>query len=261
MPFLLIAPGQQSADDESSCCQSFKLMALIFDIETVGADFNKLDKVTQRSLTRWIERTAGGDDDKYNAYLKDVKEGLGFSPMTGEIVATGVFDTERNKGVVYFQAPGTEEQEYRDGSFTFKPRTEKEMLEDFWQGALRYQKFVSFNGRMFDVPWLMIRSAVHRIKPTRNLMSNRYLRYQTAGVKHIDLQDQLSFYGAVRRRGNLHLYCQTFGIKSPKGEGITGDDVGRLFKEKKYRKIAEYNSWDLIATWELYEVWKEFINM
>jgi hypothetical protein len=51
------------------------------------------------------------------------------------------------------------------------------------------------------------------------------------------------------------------GIKSPKTEGITGDDVGRLFKEKKYREIAEYNSWDLIATWELYNLWQEYIKI
>lgn len=236
-------------------------MALVFDIETIGVDFDSLDEATQHSLTRWIKRQAGDDEGKYNALLTDLKEGLGFSPLTGEIVAIGVFDTERNKGVVYFQAPDKEEKEYADDNFIFKPQTEKEMLKAFWQGVQRYNEFVSFNGRMFDVPWLMIRSAVHRIKPTRNLMSNRYLRYQAEGVKHIDLQDQLAFYGAVRRRGNLHLYCQAFGIKSPKGEGITGDDVGRLFKEKKYKEIAEYNSWDLIATGELYKIWRQYIQV
>ncbi len=107
---------------------------------------------------------------------------------------------------------------------------------------------------------MLIRSAVHKIKPTVNLMFNRYLSSQY-GPKHIDLLDQLSFYGAVRRKGNLHLYCQALGIKSPKAAGITGDDVGQLFKDKEYKKIAEYNSWDLIATAELYEVWKEYIQL
>ncbi|MFH1523173.1 MAG: ribonuclease H-like domain-containing protein [Patescibacteria group bacterium] len=235
-------------------------MAIIFDIETIGANFEKLDKDTQDSLTRWIKRQAGGDQGKYNALLQDLKEGLGFSPLTGEIVAIGVYDSIRNKGVVYFQAPDKEIAEDRDANFTFKPKTEIEMLASFWQGAAKYKEFVSFNGRAFDVPWLLIRSAVHKIKPSINLMSNRYLNSQF-GVKHIDLQDQLSFYGAVRRRGNLHLYCQAFGIKSPKASGITGDDVGKLFQDKEYRKIAEYNSWDLIATAELYERWRDYIKM
>ena len=236
-------------------------MSLIFDIETVGADFDALDEVTRKNLTRWAERSAAGDEDKYNVYLRDVKEGLGFSPLTGEIAAIGVLDSERNRGVVYFQAPDVHESEYTDGGFTFKPRTEAEMLKDFWQGALKYPEFVSFNGRMFDVPWLMLRSAVHRIKPTRNLMSNRYLKWQDNNVRHVDLLDQLTFYGAVRRKGSLHLYCQALGIRSPKAEGITGDDVGRMFKKKQYREIAEYNSWDLVATWELYKLWLEYINI
>ncbi len=236
-------------------------MALIIDIETIGDDYEKLDKATQHSLTRWIKRQAGDDEGKYNVLLTDLKEGLGFSPLTGEIVAIGVFDTEKNKGAVYFQAPDIEISEYREASFSFKPKTEKEMLEDFWKGATRYNTFITFNGRSFDLPFMLMRSAVNKVKPTVNLMSNRYLRYQPSNIRHIDLLDQLSFYGAVRRKGNLHLFCQTFGIKSPKAEGITGDDVGRLFKEKKYKEIAEYNSWDLIATWELYKVWQEYIQV
>jgi len=234
-------------------------MALVFDIETIGDDFDSLDEASQHSLTRWIKRQAGDDLGKYNALLADVKEGLGFSPLTGEIVALGLYDTIVNKGVVYYQAPNSDIGEEKDGNFIFKPRTEKEMLLGFWQGASKYKEFVSFNGRSFDSPWLMIRSAVHKIKPTVNLMFNRYLSSQY-GPRHIDLLDQLSFYGAVRRRGNLHLYCKVFGITSPKAGGVTGDDVNRLFSEKEYKRIAEYNSWDLIATAELYERWKKYIN-
>ncbi len=236
-------------------------MALIFDIETIGVSFDILNKTTQESLTRWIKREAAGDEGKYNVMLKDLKEGLGFSPLTGEIVAIGVYDTTENKGVIYFQAPEVAIEEYGKDNFIFKPRTEDEMLKNFWQGVKNYQEFVSFNGRSFDVTFLMIRSAIHKIKPTVNLMSSRYLRSQYLGVKHIDLLDQFSFYGAVRRKGNLHLYCHALGIKSPKDKGITGDDVGRLFKEKKYKEIAEYNGWDLIATKELYEKWEEYIKM
>lgn len=250
-------------------------MALIFDIETIGIDFDNLDEVTQRSLTRWIKREAAGDEGKFNVMLTDLKEGLGFSPLTGEIVALGVFDTDREKGTVYFSISSTsladtadeqspvkgEYEEWTAGNFIFKPKTEKEMLESFWPGAKNYHEFVSFNGRSFDIPFLMLRSVVHQVKPTVNLMSNRYLRYEYTGVKHIDLLDQFSFYGAVRRKGNLHLYCQAFGIKSPKTAGITGDDIGRLFKEKKYKEIAEYNSWDLLATWELYKIWQEYIKI
>lgn len=238
----------------------FNYMALIFDIETIGYDFDSLDSATQDNLTRWIKRQAGDNEGQYNALLTDLKEGLGFSPLTGEIVALGVFDSVSNKGVVYYQSPDKQTEEENEENFLYKPRTEKEMLESFWQGVKNYTELVSFNGRSFDVPFLLIRSAVNKVKPSIDLMGDRYLRYQYSQIKHIDLFDQLSFYGAVRRRGSLHLYCQAFGIKSPKAEGITGDDVSRLFKEKKHKEIAEYNSWDLMATLELYRIWDKYIR-
>ena len=101
-------------------------MALIFDIETIGKEFDNLDQTTQASLTRWIRRQAGDDEGKYNALLKDLKDGLGFSPLTGEIVALGLYDTILNKGVVYYQAPNVNITENRDKNFIFKPRRSEE---------------------------------------------------------------------------------------------------------------------------------------
>ena len=95
----------------------------------------------------------------------------------------------------------------------------------------------SFNGRGFDIPFLLIRSAVHKIKPTKNLMSNRYLNSQKFDSKHVDLLDQLTFYEAARRWGNLHLWCRAFGVESPKSLGVTGETVGKLFKEKRFLEI------------------------
>ncbi len=232
---------------------------LIFDIETIGKDFDTLDKTTQHSLTSWIKKEARDEDD-YKKILDDLKDGLGFSALTGEIVALGVLDYDKNSGVVYFQAQDKEVGEFTKGNFKFKQATEKEMLEKFWQGVKNYEEFISFNGRGFDVPFILARSAKYGIRATKDLMSNRYLGMQKFGVKHIDLLDQLTFYGAVRRKGNLHLWCKLFNIKSPKAEGITGDDVQELFKNKEYEKIAEYNSWDLEATRELYNYWKNYIQ-
>ena len=231
---------------------------LIFDIETVGEDFDSLDKISKEALTRWIKREAGSEEN-YENMLEDLKAGLGFSTLTGEIVAIGVLDYEKSKGVVTFQAPDEKIEEFEEDGVRFKQLNEKEMLENFWQGAKNYSEFITFNGRGFDVPFLMVRSAIHGIRPTKDLMSNRYLSSQRDFAKHIDLQDQLTFYGAMRRKGGLHLWARAFGIKSPKAEGIKGEDVGRLFKEKKYLDIARYNVGDLWATAELYTYWKNYL--
>lgn len=232
---------------------------LILDIETIGEDFNSLDKATQEVLSRWIKKESYDNND-YKAALEELKQGLGFSPLTGEIVAIGVLDYHKNEGVVYFQAPGEKIKDQSENGITFKQETEEGMLRKFWEGATKYQQFITFNGRGFDAPFLMIRSAVHGIRPTKDLMRGRYLSQQSFDAVHIDLQDQLTFYGAVRRKGGLHLWSRAFGIESPKASGITGDDVGRLFKERKFLDIAKYNVGDLRATRELYEKWQTFLN-
>jgi uncharacterized protein YprB with RNaseH-like and TPR domain len=232
---------------------------LIFDIETVGVDFESLDNATRENLTRWIRKESAGEEE-YQVALEELKGGLGFSPLTGEVIVIGVLDYYRNEGVVYFQAPGEKHEEWKEGGITFKQTDEEGMLRKFWEGAQKYDYFITFNGRGFDVPFLMIRSAVHGIRPSKDLMRGRYLYQHSPDAIHIDLQDQLSFYGALRRKGSLHLWSRVFGIESPKAGGVTGDDVGRLFKEKKFVEIAKYNVGDLKATKALYEKWEKYLS-
>lgn len=235
------------------------MRTLVIDIETIGVDFDSLDKTTQESLTRWIEKESENESE-YEVALDELKQGLGFSPLTGEIVAIGVLDYDRGEGVVYFQAPGSQLKEFKDGPITYKPMDESQMLESFWKGAKDYQHFVTFNGRQFDAPFLMLRSAIAGVRPTKDLTRARYIYQQSPDAVHIDLLDQLSFYGAMRKKGTLHLYTRAFGIKSPKEDGVTGDQVGAMFKQKKYEEIARYNAGDLFATKELYTKWLEYLR-
>ncbi|RJQ30001.1 3'-5' exonuclease [Candidatus Parcubacteria bacterium] len=232
---------------------------LIFDIETVGEDFNSLDTATQENLTNWIRKETENEDE-YVVALHELKGRLGFSPLTGEIIAIGVLDYHKNTGVVYYQAPGARDPELVYNGVTLKQLSEKEMLEKFWEGARQYQHFITFNGREFDVPFLMIRSAVHGIRPTKDLMRGRYIYQHNPDAIHIDLRDQFSFYGALRRKGSLHLWSRAFGIPSPKSGGVTGDDVGRLFREGRSVDVAKYNVGDLQATRELYTRWEKYLN-
>ncbi len=220
---------------------------IVFDIETVGEDFDGLDQTSKDMLLRWA---------KDEAAEQEVKEGLGFSPLTGQICAIGVLDVDTELGAVYYEAPGQTNEEKEIDGVKLKQMTEKEMLEKFWDIAARCQESISFNGRAFDVPFMMVRSALHKIRPAINLMPPRF----NSNANHIDLLDQLSFYGTVRKKGNLHMWCRAFGIKSPKADGISGDDVGKLFQDKEYQKIAEYNVGDLKATRELYRYWNDYIR-
>jgi predicted PolB exonuclease-like 3'-5' exonuclease len=236
------------------------MSTLVLDIETVGESFDAMDEKTQEVLMRWIDRDIR-DADEREREMKYLKEGMGFSPLTGEVVAIGLLDVEKNKSVVYFQAPGEEFGEFEEDGVVYKQMTEGQMLDSFWRGVEKYGTLVTFNGKGFDIPFLMIRSAIHKIRPSKNFMSNRYLGSQSFNAKHVDLQDELTFYGAVRKRGSLHLFCRAFGIQSPKAEGVSGDDVAGLFAEKKYKDIARYNVRDIVATRDLYEYWKDFLHL
>ncbi len=219
---------------------------LVFDIETVGVEFDTLDEKSQEYLMRFAQD---------QAQKEEVKDGLSFSPLTGEVIAIGILNPDTNKGAVYFCAD-SKVKEFEKNNAQFIPcSTEKEVLQNFWQTISHYDQFITFNGRGFDCPYLMIRSAILKVRPTKNLMPNRY--YDS----HIDLLDRLMFFGAVRRRMNLHMWCQAFDIESPKSKGITGYDVADLYKNKKYKEIAEYCFDDIKATKELYEYWEKYINI
>ena len=232
---------------------------LVLDIETIGEDFDALDQATKENITRWIKKDSNSDEE-YKIALEDLKNGLGFSPLTGEIVALGVLDCRKNEGAVYYQAPGQKNTELKEDGIKFEQMTEEAMLRKFWELAEKYQVFITFNGRAFDMPFLITRSAVHGIRPTKDLMRGRYLYQNNPDALHIDLAEQLSFYGATRRKGSLHLWSRAFGIPSPKSGGISGDDVGPLFKKGKFLEIAKYNVGDLRATKELYEKWDSLLR-
>jgi len=218
---------------------------IIFDIETVGKDFESLEKSVQEYLLRW----ADSEDDE-----KEVKESLSFYPLTGEIITIGMFDPDKGKGIVYFQNNSDPLLPFEGEGFKYETGTEKEIIQKFWDTIKNYNQFITFNGRGFDCPFIMIRSAVHKVKPIRDLMPNRY------GDTHIDLFDQLTFYGASRRKFSLDMWCRAFDIKSPKADGITGYEVKDLYKSGRYIDIARYCAGDLTATKELFSVWEKFIK-
>jgi len=218
---------------------------IIFDIETVGKDFESLDRPTQEYLLKYAET----EDEK-----EEIKDRLSFYPLTGEIVTIGLLDPNTQKGKVFFQNVGDPLLPFEEDNVFYETGTEKEILDKFWNVIKGYDKFITFNGRGFDCPFILIRSAAHRIKPRKDLMPNRY------SDVHIDLLEQLTFYGASRRRFNLDMWCRTFGIKSPKESGITGDDVKGLFKTGRYLDIARYCIGDLKATRELLYYWENYIK-
>jgi uncharacterized protein YprB with RNaseH-like and TPR domain len=218
---------------------------LVIDIETIGTDFDSMDDISKE----YILKFADTEDD-----IRAAKEGLGLSPLTAEIVAIGMLNPDSNRGAVYYQSPDVPQESLEEDGIEYAADTEEGILRRFWDTVKHYDQIITFNGRGFDAPFLILRSAIHAIKPTKELMPNRY------NISHTDLIDVLTFYGAVRRKFSLHMWCRAFGIKSPKEEGVTGYEVPQLFKEQQYLTIAKYCVGDLYATKELFEYWNKYVK-
>jgi uncharacterized protein YprB with RNaseH-like and TPR domain len=174
------------------------------------------------------------------------------SPYKGQIISLALYDRERELGSVYFVS-GNEGDSFEIDAFKCKARTEKELLEDFWETAKQYDVFVTFNGRAFDIPFLSIRSLAHDVAPTVDLPRQRFLTKQ-AHPYHVDLFDEFTFYGGVHRKPSLSVLCDAIGIDNPK-LGMSGGDVTEAFLEKRMADIARYNAGDVTAISKLYEKW------
>jgi len=215
---------------------------LVIDIETVGIPWEELDPYVREYL---IKGLSDGD-------AEETRRAGGLSPFRGKIVAIGVINIEDGRSCALYEVPGQTEIVYeRAGARTYISGTEKQILERFWSFFENDSRFISFNGRQFDGPFLMIRSAIHGVTPKRDLVGYRYGFHPNC-----DLREALNFFGTTNNRQfkfNLDLACKTFGVETSKGEGMDGRSVETKYLAGRHREIADYCLDDVRATAELYE--------
>ena len=219
---------------------------VILDIETLGFPLDAFDDVQQDYLLRFAQT---------EEQRKETMQKFSLYPTTARVIAIGMWNPDTLKGRILLNAEEKIDEDSADGTARFSSGDEKTILGQFWEDVAHYDQFITFNGRGFDCPFLMLRSAMLEVKPTRNLMPYRY-----ESTVHCDLLDQLTFYGAMRKF-NLDFYCKAFAIESPKAHGITGLDLGAIYEKGEFRRIAEYCLGDLHATAELFRRWNEYIDV
>lgn len=237
------------------------MATLILDIETKASKWAELPGITRSSLTHWINKGNYSEEEKAKKIL-DVKSKLSLSPFTASIISLAVYDVERKTGAVYFVSD-TPDESFEIDDFTYKQRSEKEILEDFWEGANSYDTFVTFNGRSFTLPFLRHRSGMLGVKPTVDIANSRYVTKQTLPY-HVDLLDEFSFHGSMNHRPSLQLLCGAYGVENT--SLLAGEDIEGAFLDEQFRNIAEKNAGDVQAITKLYEKWltyhapRSFIN-
>jgi len=236
----LILNSCQMVNSEEIADFRANVPTLVFDIETIGKDFEELDGEEQDYLLNNLERTT---EDK-----EEAKKKTAIYSIFGKVCAIGGMDVNAKKGFALILGKGELVPENKDFAY-YVFDNEKDLLIKFWEIAGKYQLFATFNGTGFDFPYLTIRSGINRVKIPFEM--KKY------GHDHVDLMTKLN----QNNRGyKLEMICKAFGVKNPKAEGVHGGDVGKLFKAEEYNKIADYVSRDAVATSELYAIWKEFLS-
>lgn len=215
---------------------------LVIDIETVGVPWEEHDPYVREYLIK------GQTEDG----AEETKRAGGLSPFRGRIVAIGVIRIDDGRSCALYEVPGqTDVRVEKAGTRTYISGTEKQILEKFWDWFDADSRFITFNGRQFDGPFLMIRSAVNGVVPKRDLVGYRYQMHPNC-----DLREALNFYGTTNSRQfkfNLDLACKAFGIATSKSEGMDGRAVESFYRAGRHREIADYCLEDVRATMELYE--------
>lgn len=211
-----------------------------FDIEVAGVEWEEVDEATRHYL---ISRAGKRGDEQ-----EDIRHRLALVRGLGRVVCIGMWNLDKDQGAVLVHGSGCRWEEFDEvpGTRVFRGN-ERELLGEFWRLAGEWGTVVTYNGRAYDGPVLMTRSAMLDVVPTRQLAGYRY-----SVRDHCDLMEVLNFQGAARESYSLDYWCRRFGVESPKGS-MDGSMVAAKARSGKYDEIAEYCLRDTCATADLFQ--------
>lgn len=205
---------------------------LVFDIETIP--LTGLPAPLEQEVARRTDlEVAKGVLDSLEAenLVRSV------SPFFGRVLAIGMrLHDEKTKD---------------DKDKVISESAERDSLRAFFETinhpASQDLRFVHFNGLNFDVPFLVIRAALHGIAiKNPRFMNLRRFSYDP----HVDVMQFLSRWG--REGISLDLACRSFDIPSPKEGEVKGETVAAAFERGDLAAVREYVLRDVEATYQLF---------
>ena len=218
---------------------------VVMDIETVPIAWDDLDEQERDYLLKYCKNPQ--EEER-------VRGEMGLFPLTGRVIVIGLLNPDTDRALVLAEGvPGEGSGWAHDEGIEYWTGNEIEMLERFWDVIRKYHQIITFNGRSFDGPYIMMRSMVLGIPASRNLVPNRYRTDD-----HLDLLDILTHFGLTRRY-SLDFYMRRMGFESPK-EALSGKDVAAAYSEGRIEDIARYCREDIIATARLLRRFEETVG-
>ena len=122
--------------------------------------------------------------------------------------------------------------------------SEPEILHKFWDVAKDVDLFIGHNILDFDLKFILQRSIIHRVKPTRDLSFARYQSYQIYDTMH-----EWTCWG--REHVDLDRLAKALGLESPKTT-MDGSMVYDYHKDGRDQEIYDYCLRDVETTRKIY---------
>lgn len=144
--------------------------------------------------------------------------------------------------------------EVRNGG---EPLTERDLLEAFWSLAKQAKHLVGFNSIQFDLPAIMVRSALLGVEPSRD-----FTNLKPWENFHIDLMARRwpKFAGAQFQ--SLKALRRVLALPVPEVYqdllDMTGADVGALWAAGEFEKCRRYGELDILTTTLLCKHWQGY---
>lgn len=220
----------------------------VFDIETVP------DTDAARNLTGETSTDVHAQRAAIEAYHLGVTDGKNAFPRQPfhKVVAISFLEAEieRDAG-----REGYILKELRSGGEA--GFDEAKLLQGFFTYLERIKpRFVSFNGRTFDLPVLKYRAMVHGISaPWLHKSGDKWnsYGYRYATDWHCDLLDVLSDFGASARV-KLNEVCAALGFAGK--FGVDGSMVAEMIDDGKIDEVRNYCETDVLNTYLVYLRWQ-----
>lgn len=198
----------------------------------------------------YADPTAYSDEDQLTlvdaANKRDMEVGkfIACSPPLARLVLVGLLNVETGKRCVVY-----------DGELLHSPELDDVVLQPAGgeHGVLvavhtmlaKASRLVSFNGRSYDLPLLLLRAMRHGVEPAKIVERAAWMK-PWESEPHVDVMNRLTFGGATGRYG-LGAYAIGLGIPSPK-QGGDGTKVAELVKARNGTDLAGYCLDDCAAT-------------
>jgi len=143
--------------------------------------------------------------------------------------------------------------------YALEESDERALIEGAWERlAERDGRVVGWNSRGFDMPFLLVRSAILRVQPTlpAEVITDWTRKYNSR--YHLDLKLALLDGDETSKEG-VNVWCKTFGIPGTL-EGMDGSKVFEAYKRGDHDLIKRYLAHDVDAERGIYRVIRPYFE-